>query len=704
MHIKETVQVGETSFTFETGKMARQADGAVVVTCGETVVIATACASDTPRAGVDFLPLSVDYIEKSYAAGRVPGNFFRREARPSTEEILVSRMIDRPIRPLFPKTFRNELQVLAFVLSMDKENDPSIAAMNGASAALMISSIPFAGPVGAVRVARIDGQLLVNPTFEQQEASSLDLIVSAGRDGIVMVEGDADFISEKELIDALLFAEEQIQPILKFQEDLREKVGKTKRVVEEITIDEELYAAVQNTLGSRLDEAVRVKEKQSRRQTQDELRAAVIAELDNEEGERAGEIGGYFDKLLKKTVRQMIISDKVRIDGRDYETVRGIDTEVGILPRTHGSSLFTRGETQALVTATLGMSADEQRIETLMGQEFRRFLLHYNFPPFCTGEAKFLRGTSRRELGHGTLARRGVLRAVDMEDFPYTVRVVSEVLESNGSSSMATVCGASLALMNAGVPMKAAVAGIAMGLIKEGDDIAVLTDILGDEDHLGDMDFKVVGSSEGITALQMDCKITGLDRDTLTQALSQARDARLHILGKMGETITDTAEDISEFAPRIFTLLINPDRIRDLIGPGGKHIRGIQADTDTKVEVDDEGAVKVAALDDASAQKAIELIRSYTAEPEIGETYLGRVVKVVDFGAFVRILPGTDGLVHISELAHRRVNRVEDVLREGDEVMVKVIGLDRGKIKLSRKAALTEEEAAAEDVKSGTDD
>jgi polyribonucleotide nucleotidyltransferase len=645
---------------------------------------------------VDFLPLSCDYIEKGYAAGRIPGSYFRREARPSTPEILTARLTDRPIRPLFPDGYHYELQVISQVYSADNSTDPSILSINGASAALMISDIPFAGPVAAVRVGMNDGAFIANPNAEEMEGNDLDLVVAVGPEGILMVEGDANFLSEAQIVDALIFAEEACKPLMDAQMELQKQVGKTKHSFEPPQVDEELYNKIKASVEGSLNDAIRIKEKLSRYETLDTIKAAVVAELGGEEGELAGKVSAYFGSIKKKAVRTMMISEKSRIDGRDYTTVRPIDTETAILPRAHGSSLFTRGETQALASVTLGTAYDEQKLETLSGTVQRRFMLHYNFLPFCVGEARFLRGTSRRELGHGMLAERGLQRAIQMDDFPYTVRVVSEIMESNGSSSMATVCSGSMALMSAGVPLSGAVGGVAMGLIKEGDDIVILTDILGDEDHLGDMDFKVIGSADGISGLQMDCKIDCLDRATMIAALEQAREARLHIIAEMNKTIEVSADDISEYAPRVYTLLINPDRIRDLIGPGGKHIRQIQADTDTKIEVDDDGTVRVSAVDAPTAHEAIAMVKNYTQEPEVGETYMGKVVKVVDFGAFVNIMPGTDGLVHISELAHRRVGKVEDVLREGDEVYVKCIGMERGKVKLSRKAALSEEDAAAE--------
>ena len=698
MHVVQTVIVGREEYTFDIGKLAKQAQGSVFVSVGDTRVLVTACRSNSARSGVDFLPLSCDYIEKGYAAGRIPGSYFRREGRPSTSEVLVARLIDRPIRPLFPEGFRNELQVIASVLSADNVNDPAIMAINGASVALCVSDIPFDGPIAAVRVGRVDGQLVVNPTASEREQGELDLIVAVGLNGIVMVEGDANFLPEAVIVEALLFAESSSQPLLDVQKELMAKVGKAKMEVTVPEKDADLYSKVEAVVAAPLQDAIRISEKMSRYSTLDAIKADVCEKLANEEGDNKAEISEYYSDIKKKAVRTMILDEKVRIDGRDYTTVRNIETEVGILPRAHGSALFTRGETQAICTVTLGTSYDEQRVETLAGQVQKRFMLHYNFLPFCVGEARFLRGTSRRELGHGMLAERGLLSAVDLEEFPYVLRVVSEILESNGSSSMATVCGGSMAMMHAGVPVRFAVAGIAMGLIKEDDNLAILTDILGDEDHLGDMDFKVIGNSDGISGLQMDIKIDGLNRDVLTTALEQARVARLHILGEMAKTISASADDISPFAPRIYTLLINESRIRDLIGPGGKNIRQIQSDTDTKIEVEDDGTVRVAASNTEQAEAAVQMVKNFTAEPEIGESYMGRVVKVVDFGAFVNILPGKDGLVHISELANRRVERVEDVLREGDEVLVKVIGLDRGKVKLSRKAAIADQEEAAAPV------
>jgi polyribonucleotide nucleotidyltransferase len=694
--IRESIQLGGRELTIETGRMAKQANGSVLVSYGDTVVLVTACGTTKPREGADFFPLVVDYIEKTYAAGKIPGGYFKREGRLSTFETLVCRLIDRPIRPLFPEGYRNEVQVMATVLSADSENDPAILALIGAGAALHLSDLPFEGPVGGLRVGRIGGEFVVNPTYEQQDECDLELVVAVGKDGILMVEGGAQFLPEQVIVDALEFARDAAQPILALQETLRKKAGKPKQKVEQKAKDKKLEAELKKLVWDKIGKAIQIKDKLERYRSLDGVFDEALAKLVSKHGDelasRGKELKGYYSEFKSDYMRHLVLDEGRRIDGRKNTDVRRIDVETGVLPRTHGSALFTRGETQALVTVTLGTAHDEQRIDALTGDWRKSFLLHYNFPPFSVGEVRMLRGPSRRDIGHGALAERGVEKILPaQEHFPYTIRVVSEVLESNGSSSMATVCGASVALMDAGVPVGGPVAGIAMGLIKEGDKVAILTDILGDEDHLGDMDFKVVGNADGISSVQMDIKVKGLSREIMETALDQAKDARLHIIGKMNEAISEPRAQISPHAPRIFTVLINPDRIRDLIGPGGKHIRGIVDQTGVTIDVDDDGTVKVAAVDERAAQEAIELIRSYTEEVEVGKIYLGTVVKVLDFGAFVQIMPGTDGLVPIAELSHKRVRAVEDVLKEGDEVLVKVISVDRGgKIKLSRKAALAQ--------------
>ena len=665
----------------------------MLISLDDTVVLVAVCTSYKPRAGMDFFPLTVNLEEKSYAAGKIPGGFFKREGRPTTEATLNSRLIDRPIRPLFPEGFMNEVQVTGTVLSSDPEIDPGLVGLIGTSAALTISDIPWNGPVAGCTVGRFNGDWVANPSYQQLGESECELLLAAREDGIVMVEGALNELTEAEVLEGLRFGAEAMKPVFELIERVRQKAGKEKHPWTPAEPDTEFINKVRAVAKPLVQEAAFIPTKAERYGAIAAAKKTTIAELGEEGQSRSGEIGGIVSDLKSEIVRERILAEGSRIDGRGLSDVREIATEVDVLPRTHGSSLFTRGETQALATVTFGTKRDEQRVDALLGEYKKRFLLHYNFPAFSVGECKMPRGPSRREIGHGTLARRGVLPIVPGEDdFPYTIRVVSEVLESNGSSSMATVCATSLALMQAGVPTKSAVAGIAMGLITDGERTAVLSDILGDEDHLGDMDFKVVGTREGVTALQMDIKIESLSWEVLEGALSQAREGRLHILDEMDKTITGPSDDLSDYAPRIFTVIINPDRIRDLIGPGGKHIRGIVDETGVEIDVDDSGHVNVAAVDGAAAAKAIELIRGYTEEPEVGEVYLGKVVKTVDFGAFIAISPGTVGLCHISELAHERVRATEDVVNEGDEVLVRVIAIDRqGKIKLSRRAALDEQ-------------
>jgi polyribonucleotide nucleotidyltransferase len=676
--------------SIETGRVAKQAGGAVLVQFGDTVVLVTATASRSAREGIDFFPLTCDYVEKTFAAGKIPGGFFKREGRQAEKEILTSRLIDRPTRPLFPKGFRCETQVISTVLSHDRENDPDMISIVGASAALSLSDIPWNGPVAAVRVGRVGGSLLINPTSTQLAESDMNLIVAASRDAIVMVEGGARMIPETELLEALFAAHQAAQPLIDMQEELVRQSGKPKRTVEAPARDTALEATVQEHALPKLRAALAKSVKQERYAALDETHDETAAALGGGDPARTKLVAELVDKLKKQVVREAIVRDGKRVDGRGLADVRPITCEVEVLPRTHGSALFTRGETQALVVTTLGTSSDEQKIDALVGEHYKKFMLHYNFPPFSTGETKFLRGPGRREIGHGALAERALSPVLpDEGDFPYTIRIVSEVLESNGSSSMATVCGGSLSLMQAGVPVKSAVAGVAMGLIKEGDEVRVLSDILGDEDHLGDMDFKVAGTRDGVTAVQMDIKIGGVTRAIMQQALEQARAARLHILGKMDEALPAPRPDLSTYAPRIVTLRIKTDRIRDLIGPGGKTIRGIVEETGCKIDVEDDGTVFVASADGASMQRAVDWIRGLTAEAEVGKIYRGTVRKVVDFGAFVEIMPGTDGLVHISQLANERVKQVTDVVREGDVIDVKVLEVDKsGKIRLSRKEAL----------------
>jgi len=683
-------KVSGKDMIFETGRLAKQASGAVLVASGETMVLVTAVAEKKGREGIDFFPLTVDYLEMTYAAGKIPGGFFKREGRPTEKEILTARFIDRPIRPLFPNGFNAETQIIATVLSSDGETDPDMLAINGASAALHISDIPFGGPVGAVRVGRVDGNLIINPSPVEESYSDLDLIVVGSRQGIVMVEGGSDRLPEETILEAIFMGYEETLKICQAQEELRTSCGRPKREVPPPVIDAELIEKIRSEWGDRIQQAVTVPMKLERHSALEEIYHQILEGLGDEGEVRRTEILGYLEKIEGEYIRKMILEQGVRIGGRAFTDIRDISCEVGVLPRTHGSALFTRGETQALVIVTLGTSADEQKIEALEGASYKSFLLHYKFPPFCVGEVKFLRGPSRREVGHGALAERAIAYLLpNDEDFPYTIRVVSEILESNGSSSMATVCGSSLSLMDAGVPLVEPVAGIAMGLLKADDRVVVLSDIIGDEDHHGDMDFKVTGTWNGVTALQMDIKIQGITREVLTQALYQARDGRRHILGIMNDTLKESRAEVSPRAPRILVLYVNPDKIRDIIGPGGKVIRAIQEETNTKIEVDDTGKVMIAATDTQGAEEAKLAIQRLTQEAEMGKIYMGVVRKITDFGAFVEIFPGTDGLVHISQLAAERVRKVTDVIKEGDTIPVKVIGIDaQGKIKLSRKEAI----------------
>ncbi len=681
---------GGRPLIIETGKMAKQANGSVLVRYGETAVLVTATASKNPLIGADFLPLTVNYQEMRYAAGKFPGGFFKREARPTEKDVLTSRLIDRPLRPLFPKGYSNETQIIATVLSADKENDPDIAALVGASVALEISDIPFNGPIAGVRVGRVDGEFICNPMPQQLSESEIDLIVAADKDSIVMVEGGAKVVSEDIILDALIFAHDSMKEVFKLQESMKEEVGKEKRSFPPLEEDQDLTSKVLELSEDKIKSYIQIPSKLERYAKLDELSEEVLEELTPLFEEREKEIKATLDKIKKNILRDYVLTERMRIDSRGLKDIRTISSEVGILPRTHGSSLFTRGETQALVTATLGTSEDEQKVDTLLEEHYKSFMLHYNFPPFCVGEVRFLRGPGRREIGHGALAERALLSVLpDGDEFPYTVRLVSEVLESNGSSSMASVCGGSLALMDAGVPIKSSVAGIAMGLIKEGDQVAILTDILGDEDHLGDMDFKVTGTNDGITALQMDIKIDGLTKEILRDALYQAREARLDILQKMSEVISVPRAELSSYAPRIMTITVKQDKIKDVIGPGGKNIKFITSETGVKIDIDDSGKVNIASADEEAINKAIAIIRELTQEAEIGKVYSGTVRRIVDFGAFVEIFPGTDGLVHISQLCEERVRSVTDVLKEGDEVQVKVLDIDKqGRIRLSRKAVL----------------
>ena len=694
MYKKVEVEIGSQTITFETGKLAKQTDGSVVVSCGDSMVLVTAVAEKVSK-NMGFLPLTIEYQERMYAAGRIPGSYFRREiGRPSEKEVLTCRLTDRPLRPLFPDGYMCETQIITTVFSADPDIDPDTLAMNGASFALTISDIPWNGPIAAARVGYLDGEYVLNPSRNQLEKSEMDLVVAGTETAVVMVEGRTGELSEDVVLEGIFFAHERIQPLIDLQNQLREEIGKPKREVIPPEVNEALKAKVEELAAAGMEEVVATADKMERGDRYDQLKASVIEQIDDELYEDEKEVFGLLSGYKKKVMRDRIVTKGQRLDGRSFEDVRPINCEVGILPRAHGSALFTRGETQAMVVGTLGSERDEQHLEGLKGDVYRRFMLHYNFPPFCVGEVRFLRGPSRRDIGHGNLARRGMAAVLpDAESFPYTLRVVSEVLESNGSSSMATVCGASMALMDAGVPLKAPVSGVAMGLIKEGDKVVVLTDILGDEDHLGDMDFKVVGTRDGITSLQMDIKIDGVDRDIMFRALAQARNARFHILDKMQEAIDVPRQEVSEHAPKYITIKIHQDKIRDIIGPGGKIIREMSAEFDAKIDVDDDGTVKIFCSNDASAMGLKARIEEITAMPEVGKIYEGLVKTVKDFGAFVQILPGTDGMVHISELAPKRVEKVTDILKEGDTVRVKVIEIDnRGRIRLSRKAALAETE------------
>jgi polyribonucleotide nucleotidyltransferase len=684
--------------SIEVGRMAKQADGAALVRYGETVVLVTAVAAKDLKLDTDFLPLTVDYQEKTFAAGKIPGGFFKREGRPSEKEILTCRLIDRSIRPLFAEGLRCETQVIATVLSADRENDPDVVAMLGTSIALHVSDIPFNGPLAGVRIGRVDGQWVMNPTQSQLEESDVDIFLSGSRDAIVMVEGGAQIVPEGEILEALFAGQEAIQPLIQIQEQIRREIGKPKRHVPLAHLDEAVAHRVEDLALTKLRQALEIPEKLERYKRIAEVKGEVVPQALAEFPDKQKDIKGAFEELKRNVFRGLVIQKERRIDGRGLKDIRPITCEVEVLPRTHGSALFTRGETQALVVTTLGTTSDEQRVDALIGEHFKKFMLHYNFPPFSVGEVKFLRGPGRREIGHGNLAERALVPVLPAEEgFPYTIRIVSEILESNGSTSMATVCGGSLSLMDAGVPVSAPVAGIAMGLIKEGEHVRVLSDILGDEDHLGDMDFKVAGTADGVTSLQMDIKIGGVNRDIMSQALHQAKEGRLHILGVMNSALPSARTSVSGHAPRIITLKVKPDKIREIIGPGGKVIRGIIEATGVKMDVEDDGTVTIASIDEAASRKAVEMVQRIAAEAEVGRIYKGTVRKIVEFGAFVEILPGTDGLIHISQLAPERVRKVSDVLKEGDEVMVKVLDIDRqGKIRLSRKEALQETGASPE--------
>ena len=696
MHTRE-LSVGQNTLRLETGKLAKQAHGSVIVRLGDSVVLVTACHAASPREGIDFLPLTVDYREYTYASGRIPGGFFKREGKPAEKEVLTSRMIDRPTRPLFPEGWRFETQIIALVLSADQENDTDVMAITGASAALALSDIPFQKTVAAVRMGLVDGKYIVNPTFLQRKESKLDLVVVGSKDGLVMVESGAKEVTEEQVVTALDTAHAAIKQIVAVIDDLAKDAGKKKLTVAKKEIAADFYKTIEGKVFEPLAKAMRIREKLENYETVELTLKNLVAELPEDQTEQKADAKAIFKELKEKVLREEVLTHGVRLDGRKFDEIRSIWIETGVLPRTHGSAVFTRGETQALVTCTLGTADDAQKIESFEGETWKNFMLHYNFPPFSVGEVGRMSGPGRREIGHGALAERSLASLMAAEaDFPYTVRIVSDILESNGSSSMASVCGGSLAMMDAGVPISKAVAGIAMGLVmdEKTGKYAVLSDIAGAEDHYGDMDFKVAGTADGITALQMDIKVGGITTEVMRKALDQARNGRLHILGKMKEALASSRQNISLFAPRIVTIRIPVDKIRDVIGPGGKMIRSIIERTGVKIDVEDDGRVNVASADGASAQKAISIIQELTATPELNKTYMGKVQRITDFGAFVEIMPGTDGLLHVSEIANHRVKDVRDELKEGEQLLVKVINIDpTGKIRLSRKVLLQEEAA-----------
>ena len=690
--VKKEINWGGKKLTLETGRVARQADGAVMLTCGETVILATAVAAKQAKPDMDFFPLTVNYQEKYYAAGKIPGGYFKREARPTEAETLISRLIDRPIRPLFPSSFRNETQVLPTVISYDKENDPEALALIASSAALAISGIPFMGPVAAAKVGMIDGEFVLNPTKEQIKNSQLELIVAGTEDAVLMVESEASGLTEKQMLDAVKFGHDKAKEVINLIKEFAKEAGKERWKIEEKDYSElknKISSAVADDLQKAFDES----DKQIRTGLISAAKEKVTAMFEGDDTYSKVEISDQFKSVEKKIVRTQILKDAKRIDRRKLNEVRNIKCEVGILPKVHGSALFTRGETQALVVTTLGTSDDEQRLETLDGAERSRFMLHYNFPPYSVGEVGRI-GTGRREIGHGKLAWRAINSSLpSKEEFPYTFRIVSEITESNGSSSMATVCGASLALMDAGVPIKTPIAGIAMGLIKEGDDYSILSDILGDEDHLGDMDFKVAGTKDGITSLQMDIKITGITFEIMEKALDQAKEGRIHILGEMAKALTESRKELSKNTPKMERIQVDKKDIAAVIGKGGATIREIVELSGAKLDINDDGMVTIAAADEESRMKAVQMVKDIVAKPEMGKIYKGKVVKIMEFGAFVNFLGKQDGLVHISQLAAKRVENVSDVVKEGDEVSVKVVGFDRGKVKLSMKEALEDSKA-----------
>lgn len=692
MHIEE-LTIDDKKYTIETGKMAKQADGAVIVRLGDTMVLVTVVGATEPSEKLDFFPLTVDYREKAYSAGKIPGGFFKREGRPSENEILSSRIIDRSIRPLFGAGYKNEVQILISVLSSDKENDADVLGITGASAALLLSDIPFNEPIAGVRVGRVNGQLILNPTFAELQDSDLELVIAASEESIIMVEGEAHEISEADMLTALDFGHEKIQQLITMQKNLLPKAGKTKWEYRAVTLPEEVEQQIPQMVTEPLAEILKIEDKKERKMALSKLIDETVEKFVEEYPDSVSLISEKIHDIEKEIVRKQISSEGKRIDGRGLDDIRPITCEVGLLPRVHGSALFTRGQTQALATTTLGTKMDEQKIDDLEGEFWKSYMLHYNFPPFCVGEIRPMRGTGRREVGHGNLAERSIKPAMPSDSiFPYTVRIVSDILESNGSSSMATVCAGSLALMDAGVPLKTPIAGIAMGLIKEGDTFHVLTDILGDEDHLGDMDFKVAGSKNGITGFQMDIKIKGIHSEVLADALDKAKNARLAILDKMNETLAAPRENLSLYAPRITSFKVAVDSIGMIIGPGGKTIRDITEKTNATINIEDDGTVIIASTDSEQAKEAKRMIDSLIEEPEAGKVYRGKVKKITNFGAFVEILPGKEGLLHISEIEHHRINRVEDVLQVGDEVEVKLLKIDpNGKFDLSRKALIEKE-------------
>lgn len=693
--MSETVSLslGDRELSIEIGKVAKQAHGAAFLRYGDTTVLVTACSDAEPREGLSFLPLTCDYRENNYAAGKIPGGFFKREGRPTEKEILTCRLIDRPVRPLFPENFRCETQIIAMVLSAEPEVNPDVIAINGASAALYLSDIPFLNPIGAVRVGRIDGQFVTNPTYPQLETSDLNMIVVGTQEAIVMVEAMGREVKEDQIVEAIEYGHQAVRRITDSIKELGSRLNITKRTVEPVTFDPELARRVEDKATSNVEDALHTQDKAASEQKMKACRKELVEELAADDEEKGAQVKALFDQLKEKMFRRSLLEKKQRLDGRAFNKIRAISGEVSLLPRAHGSALFTRGETQALVTVTLGTGEDVQRLDDITGESSKSFMLHYNFPPFCVGEVAFLRGPSRRSIGHGVLAERAISTVLPNEsDFPYTIRVVSDILESNGSSSMATVCGAVLALQDAGVPISTSIAGIAMGLVKDGDDYAILSDIAGFEDHYGDMDFKIAGSAEGITALQMDIKITGVTGKILSETLAQAKEGRLHILEKMAEAIAKPRSDISSFAPKITTMNIPVSKIGAVVGPGGKMIRSIIEETGVKIDIEDDGTIKIASSSGEAAERAIELIKELTATAEIGKNYMGKVKKVVDFGAFVEILPRTEGLLHISEISEEHIQDIRTEVRMGDKFLVKVLNVDdQGKIRLSRRAVLQEE-------------